>query len=218
MGKMENDQETQNMLKELEQVNKDNEEAQKLQTNHIESLHKALEALKNEYDLLKSEKAGIASSKQYELMKLTTELQEAKCELAEKGKYISNLKSNNDDLVMKIETLYDTHDEELGDLVDVVNELKVKENEVDEARMEINDLVKQIQAKEKHYQELIARIKVENEHSIERLKMEYNAQISAFKEEFERNANHLFKLKDGELEFMKKELIKKTEDLEDMRA
>ncbi|XP_040574862.1 uncharacterized protein [Lepeophtheirus salmonis] len=130
--------------------------------------------------------------KEQELEDLQNELVESKAKLQSVSKELSKESKFRVELQEKLESLHSTHDEEMGELVDVVNDLKEKDDELKVAMSQLeikaDTLVKverDAERKEKLYKEELDRIKVECQDKIQVLTQsleDTNAQISYLKE------------------------------------
>merc|ERR1719422_1407926 len=131
------------------------EEALKEMSNNLDATKKALTELK-------AEKENLLIAKESETSKLAQELAKLNDLVAEKEEKLEGVQWKRADLEKQLEKLKEDHEEEMGEMVDVVNDLKIKEDELVSLERDmktktgkIDELCKQLLQQEQSHKEFI---------------------------------------------------------------
>jgi seryl-tRNA synthetase len=114
------------LSEQLEETRSRSQAAELKHQKQLAELHETLEAVKRENSQLIAE--GEATRGSLDLLQQQLDL--VKDEVADRQERIERLESRRDELAGQLERARAAHDEEMGEMIDVVNDLKVKEDEL----------------------------------------------------------------------------------------
>jgi len=160
--KEENDKDILKLNEQLEQASKENEENSKSKNDIIEEQNKTIDILKKSMNDIKAEKETMIINHDTEISKVNMEIQKREDAIIEKDEKIERLQWKKDDMEKQLEKLREDHEEEMGEMVDVVNDLKLKEDELLSLEKDmktktgkIDELCKQLLQQEQSHKEFI---------------------------------------------------------------
>lgn len=215
----ESQKEVAKLNEQLELTSKENEENTKSKHDIIEQQNKAMDVLRKSMNEIKAEKENIIINHDNEVSKIKMEIQKMEDSIVEKDERIESLQWKKDDMEKQLEKLKEGHEEEMGEMVDVVNDLKIKEDELVSIEKDmktktnkIDELCKQLLQQEQSHKEFIRKKDSQLEEEIKsmetkieeaksqsvflkdqmgNMKVESDLQIQKIKMEFEVEMNNL---------------------------
>ena len=122
--------ETTKLSEKLQLAQQEGSETTKEKEDVIVQLNSALDATRKSVIELKTEKEKLQISKESEAAKLSQEVSKLEDLVTEKDEKLEASQWRRADLEKQLEKLKHEHEEEMGEMVDVVNDLKMKEDEL----------------------------------------------------------------------------------------
>ena len=228
--KDENSREITKLADKYELLSQELSESQSANEKELTKLKNKIEALNKEKERIAKENDSKSEHLNEEIESLRIKLDQANDEVAVKSEKLSNTEWKRKDLETQLERLKHTHDTEMGELVDVVNDLKIKEDELSVVHKEIqnqnktiDDLCGKLLNQEKVHKEAMVRKEEELAKRLENSELKLNEakeQAKFLKEQMGNikveNDLIIEKLKvehEGKMKLLNAEIDKKISDL-----
>jgi len=166
--KTKQEREGQRLATQLEQVKQTAAQAEDRADKQTLELKAKLESTTKEKACLISEHELKVDGLSSDLGQVTSQLDIANEDISEKCDKIESLQWKNNDLEKEISRLRETHQDELGDLVDAVNDLKLKEDELNTVQKtltnqtrKMDELCKQLLGQEQQHKDTLKKREAE---------------------------------------------------------